>query len=509
MQEKNPVKKDLTSRTLKGFKWAFFNTFIKFILQLLIISILAHILTPSDFGLLSITLIFINFTQLFSQLGIGPALIQRQNLSEKHIRAGFTLVMILSFVFLIITFFSAPYISIFFKNTKINIILKWISVTFVLRGLGVVSFSLLQKKLLFKRIMIIQSISYSLSYGIVGIILALMGKGVWALVFAEMSNSFLRGILSYYFSPHSIKPLVVKKEIKELFNFGGGFTIAKIFNYVALNGDNFTIGKLMGVEKLGLYSRAYSLMTLPATYFASILDKILFPAMSEIQKKTEKLREVFFKGIEIVSFISLPIAFYFFILSSDIITIIFGWKWTEAIPVLKILSLGVLFRTGYKISDSLARATGAVYRRAWRQGVYALLIVCGAFIGSRFNLSFVAVGIVSALFINYILMTHLSLKLINSSWKVFFKSHILAIYITSFLMITMIPVITYADRLSLKVFPHFVVISVTFFLILFLTFFVFRRKYQKSSVRWIFSQIDEKYFGPMKFIRKMIIDPGK
>jgi len=502
-------KDSLTSKTLTGFKWGFINIMTRFVLQLIVISILAHLLNPSDFGLLSLSFVFVNLAQLFSQLGVGPALIQRQNISDRHIRVGFTFIIIMGIFFAVATFFSARYISVFFKNGKILPVLKCISFIFILRSFGVVSFSLLQKRLLFKKIMIINSISYFIGYGFVGIILALTGKGVWALVFAEMISSFSKVVISFYFSPHSVIPLFSIEEGKELLNFGGGFTIARIFNYIAINGDNFIVGKFVGVKELGLYSRAYNLMTLPATYFATVLDKVLFPAMSEIQKNSAKLKEVFHNGIELLSIVSLPIALYIYLMSADIIIIIFGTKWVEAIPILKILSLGVLFRTGYKISDSLARATGSVYRRAWRQAVYAFFIVGGSYMGAKFGLNFVAAGIVSALCVNYILMAQLSLDLVNSSWKNFLKLHLLSIYLTIFLSLIMVFASEVTKLFALNVFLHFFIMSSVFFIGFLLSFFIFRKRYKNSSISWIFSKIDEKYFGPFKFFKYMLLGREK
>src|SRR5206468_3192680 len=96
-------------------------------------------------------------------------------------------------------------------------------------------------------------------------------------------------------------------------------------------------------------------------------------------------------------------------------------NWEAAIGPFQILAFGMLFRTSYKMSDSLARATGAVYNRAWRQTLFALFVVFGAWLGTRWGLVGVAVGVLLANFLNYMLMAHLSLKLISMTWKDFFR----------------------------------------------------------------------------------------
>src|SRR5699024_3306934 len=112
------------------------------------------------------------------------------------------------------------------------------------------------------------------------------------------------------------------------------------------------------------------------------------------------------------------------LLSREIVYLLFGSKWLSLVPALQVLSLGLLFRTGYKISDSLARATGAVYRRAWRQIVYAVLVVTGSWIGHHWGITGVAAGVLFAIFINYALMTNLSMKFIDLTFFDIIKSHI-------------------------------------------------------------------------------------
>ena len=115
---------------------------------------------------------------------------------------------------------------------------------------------------------------------------------------------------------------------------------------------------------------------------------------------------------------------FFLVLAPEIVLLTLGPKWTEVTLPFQILATSLLFRTSYKISDSLTKATGAVYRRAWRQWVYAVLVVLGAFGGQFWGISGVAVGVVTAISTNYLLMAHLSLRLVDISFKDFFEAHI-------------------------------------------------------------------------------------
>ncbi len=495
-----------TSKIVSGFKWSYLNTITKIILQLIVVSILAHLLLPKDFGLLSISFIFVNLADMISQLGISPALIQKKELTGEHIRVGFTLIVLFSAVFASLLFVFAPFIALFFKTAEVVPVLRCISLIYIIRSLGVVSRALLQRKMMFKEIMIIDVSAYIFGYGFIGIVLAFLGYGVWALVFASLFQSSISVLFCYFFSRHSLIPLFGKQEISELLNFGGGYTILSVFNYIARNGDNFIVGKFLGAKMLGIYSRAYALMTMPATYFASVLDKVLFPAMSKIQDENLRLRKIILSGIELNAFISLIVSVYIFFLSSDIIIILLGRQWLEAVPVLKIMSLGVLFRSGYKINDSLIRAKGAVYGGALRHGVYAFLIITGAYIGSFYGISYVAIGVVFALFVHYFFISHLGLKLTNTSWKDFFKSHYFPLKTVFLLSVFFFFSLSYIKQYNIAVFPRFISIVAINSLFLMVLLLLFPKYFIGDGIKWILVKAvnnDSLLFSVLKKIIKL------
>jgi O-antigen/teichoic acid export membrane protein len=212
--------------------------------------------------------------------------------------------------------------------------------------------------------------------------------------------------------------------LNELLYFGGGFTLARIGNYFAGNVDNLVVGRWLGENALGMYSRAFQLIVMPANLFGQVLDTVLFPAMSSVQDSKFRLTLAFRRGVLFITVVVLPISVLSIILAPEIIRIILGNNWENAIVPFQILSISILFRTSYKMSDSLARATGAVYDRAWRQILFAVCVFVGAWIGTQWGLAGVATGVLLATCLNYVLMAHLSLKLISMQWKDFFKDQI-------------------------------------------------------------------------------------
>src|SRR5690606_16214872 len=136
--------------------------------------------------------------------------------------------------------------------------------------------------------------------------------------------------------------------------YGGGITLGTLFNYGASQGDYMIVGRLLGAGALGVYSRAYQLMAMPATNLAVGLQAVIFPGMSQLKADLYHLRRLYFTSIAAVTFLCAPFIAAFIILAREIVLVLLGPDWLETIVPLQILALGTLFRTTYKIDHSLA-----------------------------------------------------------------------------------------------------------------------------------------------------------
>src|SRR5699024_10627924 len=144
------------------------------------------------------------------------------------------------------------------------------------------------------------------------------------LVYAQIIQTIVKSILLIWGQKHSMIPMFHKSSAKELLFFGGGYTIARLSNQFALQADNLVVGKWLGSSALGLYSRAYQLMVMPANLFGQVMDKVLFPVMSKIQDEKEKLTQSFKIGITAVAFFTIPVGIMIALLSHEIVIILFG-----------------------------------------------------------------------------------------------------------------------------------------------------------------------------------------
>jgi O-antigen/teichoic acid export membrane protein len=416
------TKAGLAGDILSGLLWTAWGKGAKTLLQFIVLLILARLMTPVEFGVIGAAMIVIGLSEIFAKVGIGPALVQRPDLNDDHLTTAFSISVLLSIVTGAAIWIAAPLIASFFDHASLTLVLQVLSLIFLIRGVSVTAESLARRNLRFKFLANCETASFAAGYLIVGVGLGLAGHGVWALVAANLVVAAVRtAALLKIYPPIGIA--IKWKELKDLLYFGGGFSIARLANYAALNADYLVVGRWLGIAALGFYGRAYQLMSVSASAFGQVLDEVLFPSMAKMQADRTRLGTAYLRGVSLVALVMLPLSVAGFILAPEIVSVILGDQWREVTLPFQILIAGMLMRTSYKISDSLARATGAVYRRAWRQVVYALLVFFGALVGQWWGIAGVAAGVLIAVTVNFLLMAHISLKLVDETWRRFFGAH--------------------------------------------------------------------------------------
>jgi PST family polysaccharide transporter len=478
-----------TSKIIKGFSWIASGTVVEALLKIIVLAVMARLISPHDFGVANAAMIVIGFSQLFTNMGVGPAIVQKKTLTTEHIKTGFTATLILGFVFAGCLFYCSKWISAFFVMDELTLILQVISFTFIIESLSVISQSLLQRDFQFKTISIVSSISYFFGFGVVGIICAYKGLGVWALIVASIVQTVIKTFLFLIYQKHKISLYFDKKAFKELFYFGGGFTLARIGNYLAGQGDNIIIGRYLGSYALGIYGRAYQFLVMPVTLLGTSLDKVLFPVMSQIQDDTTRLKEMYNKSVYLFSLTTIPLTVYLIVLSPEFIDIVLGNSWKDVVFPFQILAVGLYFRLTYRICDSLARAIGIVYKRAWIQFIYAAFVIVGAFIGRRWGIEGVAVAVSMAIFINYILLTILSINSVKNNWKDYLLLHKHGFFVAIIIFPVIQFITVYLRRLEMSSISIIAINTCICLLILLTLYYLFSKYIKTPNEKWLYDSI--------------------
>lgn len=418
------VRQGLAKRSMVGMFWTSLSMGALAVAELVALLVLARLLSPDAFGLFAATLVVIKFATIFEGLGVAPAIVQRPVLEERHLRVGFTLALLLSISVAGLVWTLAPAIAAGLRLPDLVPVVRASCVVFLCIGFSMVAQASAQRALRFRWLAGVDACSFALGFVVAGPILAWFGFGIWALVGALLTQHVLRMVVLLVGQPHPKRPMLERRAIGELLYFGGGFTLARIFNYLATQADRLVVGRWLGAEALGLYALSSQLMTAPAVIFGQILDRVLFPTMALVQQEPARLARAYRSAVASCALVVLPAGVVVAIVAPELVHVLLGQGWEGIVGPLQILALGMLFRTSYKLSDSVARATGAVYDRAWRQAVYAGAVVIGSFVGTFWGLNGVAVGAVAAVSSNFLLMAQLSLRVTGMRWSEFAMAHL-------------------------------------------------------------------------------------
>jgi PST family polysaccharide transporter len=402
--------------------WTFSGTGAQAIVQLLVLMALARLLTPAEFGLMGAAVVVIALSQIVSQVGVGPAIVQRRDLSAAHIRTAFTISGVLGFVLGGVVWMAAPALAEFYRTPALEPVFRGVAFLFPIDGLNTVGQSLLSRQLRFRLYVALDVGSYILGYACIGVVLAWQGYGVWALVAANLSQVTLRTLTMYVATKHPVRPSLDLQASRDLLSFGVGHSLAQVGLVLSQQGDNAVVGRWLGPAALGIYGRAHSLMVMPSTVFGKIVNRVLFPVLSQVQGERDRFAGGYERALAIVALVSLPISAFLWIVAPEFIPLLLGPQWTEVVLPFRLFTCGLFFRMSSKVSDVCAKSAGAVYSRALMQGAYAAMVVLGALVGQRWGVGGVAVAVSIAMGINWLTMAALGRSVTGLSWPRFARA---------------------------------------------------------------------------------------
>ncbi|WP_289029016.1 oligosaccharide flippase family protein [uncultured Algoriphagus sp.] len=325
-----------------GVFWNLAERFGTYIVRFVLGTILARLLTPSDYGVIAITLIIITICELFSDGGTFLTLIQRQKVNDIEYSTIFWFKLFVSIFMAIAIFIYSNDISIFFYENELTSILKIISIVFVLSAMANIYKIILTNRMDFKN----QSKSIIISSiigGIIGIIFGYLNFGVWALVYQTIIIYFVQLILLFYYAKWIPSFCFSIQFLKSIRNISFGFFVYNFTNIIYRNLYPIFFGKSYSAEILGLFNRAQQLKNLPEHTIESVINRIFFPILSQNKDNESN----FFDGIKTILswliFLNIPIMFLLFLNSKELVIILLTEKWIESAIYLELLSISAIF----------------------------------------------------------------------------------------------------------------------------------------------------------------------
>jgi O-antigen/teichoic acid export membrane protein len=372
--------------------------------KMLVLAILARMLSPTDFGLVNAAAVVMALGDIFAQLGVAPALVQKDQIDDNDITTAWLASAILGIVCGVCCYFAAPAVAQAFRMPDLAPIIQWVAWIFPVRGASLVPEALLQRRMCFRQIAGSNLLGYLLGYAGVAVTLAVQGAGVWALVGGQIAQYLLTGVLLTSFNGRFVWARPGAASFLRLMQFGTGLTVARIGSYVSLNVDSFFAGRLLGPVMLGFYSRAFYFLQQPTAIFGSLADRVLFPAFSSIQHDSERVAKAFLGGTGLVFILTAPASGALAVIAPELVETLLGHQWQGAVRPFQCLIISLPFRVASKMQGTILRSLGRVYVQAAREWGCAVLICVGAWTGAMVDgVGGLSAGVLVALLINYVL----------------------------------------------------------------------------------------------------------
>ncbi len=390
----------LIDRTTLGVKWSSISQIGKQLMQWVTTLILTQLLSPNDFGLIGMAMVVTGFIALFNDLGTSAAVIQKKILSETLLSSIFWINVAFGALGMVIVLLVAPVASRFYHEPRVTLVLRVMSFNFLISGLSIIQYAILERDLAFQRLAKIELIAIA-SSSFVGIGLAFLGASIWSLVIQTLVSVTMSTILLWTLSEWRPSLIFHWKEVKSVSSYSLNLIGFHVFNYFSRNADYLLIGRYLGAQNLGYYTIAYRLMFYPIQTISSVIGRVMFPVYSRIQDDDAQFRRIYLKVTAAIAVITFPMMTGLWSLSKPFILALLGLKWEPVIFLLIILApVGMV--------QSIVTTVGAIYqakgRTDWlfRLGIVVGLLTIFAFIiGLRWGIVGVAIGyaVVTGIFI--------------------------------------------------------------------------------------------------------------
>ena len=422
----------LKQKAITGLKWTFLDQAGSLGISFVVGIVLARLLQPSEYGLLGMVTVFTAIATVFTDSGFGQAMVRKTDLTEEDKLTAFWFSCGMGILVYFALFISAPWISVFYKEPQLTDILRITSIPILFSGLLTIPNMIFTREINFK---VTTKISFSRAIlsGMVGIYMAIMGYGVWALIVQGLVSYTIEVIMFNYYCRWKIKFIFKKNSFHYLWGFGSKMLASNLINTAYSNLYQIIIGKFYSSTDLGQYQRGQSYSGLFSNTLTQVVQRVSFPTLSKMQDDTERLKYGYRKIIKLSMLVSCLGSMALAAMAKPLIVILIGEKWLPAAEYLQIICLGALLYPVHSINLNVLTVMGRsdlfLKLEIIKKIIGTIPIVIGIFLGIKVMLW---AGVVSS-FLCFAINAHYSEKLINYSFLNQFKDIIPFIIVSTFI----------------------------------------------------------------------------
>ncbi|HBH7054160.1 TPA: lipopolysaccharide biosynthesis protein [Morganella morganii] len=395
------------SQTANGIKWSAIERLATQFVQLITMLIIARLIGPSSFGLIGILSVFIAVSQIIIDSGLSSALIRKNTHNDDDYITVFFFNTIIAILCYIILFISSPYISNFYDNPELTLLLRTLSIIIIINSFSIIQKTKLTIMMDFKTQAKASLTSVSFSC-ILALYLAYQNMGAWALVFQTISFSLLNTIFLNIYHPWKPKGKVKFSIFKELFGFGYKLMLSSLINSLYENVYLVIIGKKFSLLDVGFYTQSNQLVSTPAVTITNIIQRVTYPMLSKIKDNHETLNNAYLTTLRLSSSVIFPLLLGLSVTADILVPLILGDEWKPAAVLVSILSLGLLLYPLHAINLNYLQVKG-------RSDLFLKLEIIKKIIGTLILIITIPYGII-AICIGIVIQSYISL-LINTYYN--------------------------------------------------------------------------------------------
>lgn len=409
-------QQSLKDKTIKGTMWSAIDNIAQFGVQFIVSIVLARLLSPDDYGLIGIITIFTTVCTAIINGGFSNALIRTQKPTEEDYNTAFICNLLMSILLYAIVFFCSPLIADFFNRQELVALTRVSSFTMIIGALGIVQQTRLTKRIDFKTQTKITLIA-SVASGVIGIVLALMDFGVWALVIQGIISQMLRTVFLWIFNHWAPSIRFSKESFNRLFGFGWKLMASSILDSLWTQLYQVVVGKFYSPATLGQYTRAKQFSTLFSSNLTTVIQRVTYPVLSDIQDEKERMVAAFQKIIKTTMFMTFTLMLALGAVSEPLLYCLIGPQWHEAATYLPLICLVGSFYPLHAINLNMLQVQGRSDLFLGLEIAKKIIGLAPLFVGAFVGIFPMLYTTVITNIISYFLNSYFSGKLLGySSW---------------------------------------------------------------------------------------------
>lgn len=394
----------LLTRSTQALKWNYAGVLVRVACQFAIGVVLARMLGPTPFGVVAIAWLLIGACNLFADFGLAAALIQKPHVAAQDVRFVFTCQVALGAFLTILGVILADWIAAYFELPDAAAPLRAMFALFLIQSIGQTSAALLRRSLDFRYLQQISIGSYLLGYLAIGIPGAVAGWGVWALVAANLAQASVStiGLLVRARAPLG---WASRASSDGMFRFGGKVVAANLSSWAISNLDSLAVGRMLGVEALGLYNRAMTLVSSPMGAFVSGLQGVLFAACSRAQHQPHNVRRAYLGATTAVALVCLPLFFSVAAVADTVIVGLYGKSWEAAAAPLVPLAMAMPLVALLAVAGPVLMSMDRVSAELRAQAIVLVVLLPLLYFAARHSIMAIGWAMLAVYVLRWILLT--------------------------------------------------------------------------------------------------------